>query len=109
MWASLGRLFTICGDFVAVALGHVDIRQHDIRRIRIEAVDCELSVSNRGHFDVFVGERQLDDALNRDAVVGQEEFMRHPQSNQSWVLSVRWADSLSVSLARAGRSPPRRE
>ena len=27
--------------------------------------------------DVFVGERQLDDALNGDAVVGQEQGMRH--------------------------------
>ena len=27
--------------------------------------------------DVLVGERQLDDALNRDAVVGQKQGMRH--------------------------------
>ena len=32
---------------------------------------------DRRHFNVLVGERELDDALNRDAVIGQEKLMRH--------------------------------
>ena len=66
----LGAAFHIRGDFVAVALGHVDVGQNDVRRIGIEPIDRQLPISDRRHFNVFVGKRELDDTLNRDAVVG---------------------------------------
>ena len=70
---NVGKLraaFHIRGDFVAVAFRHVDVGQDNIRWIGIEAVNCQLPVSDRRHFNVFVGKRQLDDTLNRDTVVG---------------------------------------
>ena len=35
------------------------------------------AIAHGHHPDVFVGKRQLDDALNRHAVVGKQECMRH--------------------------------
>jgi len=61
--------FYVCGNFIAIALRHVDIREHDVEPFGIEAIDRELPVAHRGHVDVFIGECQLDDALNRDAVI----------------------------------------
>ena len=45
--------------------------------VRVDARDRLVAVADRDDVDVLVGERQLDDALNRDAVVGEEEGMRH--------------------------------
>ncbi len=59
----------------------------DVGRIDIETLDGQLPVSDRGDLDVLVGERELDDTLNRDTVIGQEKLMRHPHSYQSWCLS----------------------
>ena len=43
----------------------------------LEARDRLIAVADGDDLDVLVGERQLDDALNRDAVVGQEQGLRH--------------------------------
>ena len=58
---------------------------------RVEDGDGLLAVADGDDLDVLVGERQLDDALNRDAVVGEQQGMRHV-----WCLSV----SRSAALAR---------
>ena len=41
------------------------------------ARDRLVAVADGDDVDVLVGERQLDDALNRDAVVGEKKGMRH--------------------------------
>ena len=38
---------------------------------------ASLSVSHGNDLDVFVRERQLDDALDRDAVIRKQELVRH--------------------------------
>ena len=35
------------------------------------------AVADRDHLDVLVGERQLDDPLDGDAVVGEQQFVGH--------------------------------
>ena len=45
-------------------------------RSALDAVDRLLAVADREHLHVLVGKRQLDDALNGDAVVGQEQLVR---------------------------------
>ncbi len=71
------RLLDESRDLVAVAPGHPDVGEHDVRRRRLEALNRLLAIADRGHLDVLVGERQLDDALNRHAVVGQKEGVWH--------------------------------
>jgi len=71
------RLLDESRDFVAVASGHPDVGEHDVRRRRLEALNRLFAVADRGHLNVLVGERQLDDALNRHAVVGQKEGVWH--------------------------------
>src|SRR5260221_1970992 len=63
--------------FVAVALRHPDVREHDVGTIALDAIDRLLTVSHGDDLDVFVRERQLDDALDRDAVIRQQELVRH--------------------------------
>ena len=64
-------------DFVAVALGHPDVRQHDVGPLGLHALDRLPAVADRQHLNVFVRERQLDHPLNGDAVVGEQQFGRH--------------------------------
>ena len=45
-----------------------------------QAGDRLLAVADGDDLDVLVGERQLDDALNGDAVVGEEQLVRHGAS-----------------------------
>ena len=45
-------------------------------RCGMRAIACSPSL-DRDHLDVLAGERQLDDALDRDAVVGKQELVRH--------------------------------
>ena len=77
MCASRGELLDVRGDFVAVAARHPDVGQHDVGRIGVEARDRLVAVADGDDLDVLVGERQLDDALDRDAVVGEQKRMRH--------------------------------
>jgi hypothetical protein len=67
------RLLDELRHFIAVTARHPDVGEHDVGRRRLQTLNRLLAVADRGHLDVLVGERQLDDALNRDAVVGQEE------------------------------------
>ena len=43
----------------------------------VEHVDRLIAVADGDDMNVFVGKRQLDHALNGDAVVGQKEGMGH--------------------------------
>ena len=43
----------------------------------LEPVDRELPVADGGDLNVFVREGQLDDPLDRDAVVGKKKPMGH--------------------------------
>ena len=72
-----GGFFDVLRDLVAVLAGHADVGQHDVRRRGVEARDRLVAVADRDDLDVLVRERQLDDALNGDAVVGEEERMGH--------------------------------
>ena len=42
-------------------------------RRRVEAGDRLVAVADRDDLDVLVGKRQLDDALDGDAVVGEQQ------------------------------------
>ena len=64
-------------DLVAVALGHADVGKDDVRAIGDDPLDRLLAVADRRDLDVFVGERELDDALDRHAVVGEKKLVRH--------------------------------
>jgi hypothetical protein len=64
-------------DLIAVALGHADIRENDVGAIALHPLDRFLPVADGRDLHVLVRERQLDDALNRHAVIGQQELVRH--------------------------------
>ena len=72
-----GVAFDECRDLVAVALGHAHIGQNDVRLIALDTFDRLLPVSDRDHLDVLISERQFDDPLDRDAVVRQQQLVRH--------------------------------
>ncbi len=88
------------GYLVAVAARHPDVGEHDVRRLGRNPVDRLLAVAHRRHADVLVGEGQLDDPLNRDAVVCEQESVRHepPDGNEFTVLY--------RPLGRAASNPP---
>ena len=71
------RVLHVRGHFVAVFSRHPDVGQHDVRRLGIEVSDCLIAVADRDDLDVLVGEGQLDDALDGDAVVGKQQLMGH--------------------------------
>ena len=66
------------GDLVTVPFRHAHVGEDDIGTIPFHGIDRGLSVSHGDDLDVFVRERQLDDALDRDAVIRQQELVRHP-------------------------------
>ena len=69
---NVGKLrpaFYIRCHFITIALGHIDVSQHDVKMIGIQALNRELPVADRRDFDVLVGKSELDDALNRDTVI----------------------------------------
>jgi len=64
-------------DVVAVALRHADVGEHDVRALALHAIDGVLPAAHRHDLHVFIRERELDHTLNGDAVVGQQERVRH--------------------------------
>ena len=70
-------LTNVIGDFVAVFSRHADVGEDDVGRRGFEPLDGLIAVADREDLDVLVGKCQLDDALNRDAIVGQQQSMRH--------------------------------
>jgi hypothetical protein len=73
----LRTAFDVARDLISVALRHADIRENDVRGIRLDPFDGLLAVADGRDLDVFVRECELDDALDRDAVVRQEKLVRH--------------------------------
>ena len=65
----LGRLPDVLRDFVPALPGHSDVGEHNVRRRRFEARDCLITIAHGNYINVFASERQLDDTLDRDAIV----------------------------------------
>ena len=71
------RVLDVLRDVVAARSGHADVGQHDIRRCPVQKGNRLLAVAHRDDQDIFVREGQLDHALDRHAVVGEEKRVRH--------------------------------
>jgi hypothetical protein len=71
------RALDVLRDLVAVLARHADVGQHDVGRRLVQPRDRLVAVADRYDLYVLVGERELDYALDRDAVVGQQQGMRH--------------------------------
>ena len=67
----------VLGHLVARAAGHRHVGQHNVRRLLVDGGDGLVAVTDRHDLDVFVRERQLDDALDGDAVVGEQKLVCH--------------------------------
>ena len=65
------------GDLVAVTFRHPDVGKDDVGTVALDVLDGVLAISDGDDLHVFVRERQLDDALDRDAVIRQQELVRH--------------------------------
>ena len=70
------RLYVLA-DFIAVLLRHDDVREDDVGPHFTELGYGLGAVVHGRHFVVTVRERQLDDFLNRDAVIREEDLLRH--------------------------------
>ena len=64
-------------DLVAVLARHADVGQHDVGLVPRDRFDGAGAVADRHDVDVLVRERQLDHALDRGAVVGQQQRVGH--------------------------------
>ena len=71
------RLLHVRGHFVAGLPRHSHVDQDDVRRDRVEPGNGLVAVTDGNDVDILVGEGQLDHALNRHAVVGQEQSLWH--------------------------------
>jgi hypothetical protein len=60
-------------DLVPVPRRHAHVREDDVRGIGLDAIDRMLTVTDGNDPHVLVRKRQLDHALNGDAVVGEQE------------------------------------
>ena len=64
-------------DIVTIAAGDTDVGENDIGRRFVDRGDRLVAVIDRDHVHVFVGEGEPDDALDGDAVVDQQQLIRH--------------------------------
>ena len=98
------RLFDVRGHLVAIAARHADVGEDDVGRIGVQTGDSLIAVAHGDHLDILVGEGQLDDSLNRNAVVGKQKLMGHfgPIGSSGGCLQFRILNS-EFRLAR-GRS-----
>ena len=62
---------------VAALFGHADVGEHDVGKLGGDTCDGLLAVVDGNHLDVLARKRQLDDALDGHAVVGQQELLHH--------------------------------
>jgi hypothetical protein len=65
------------GHVIPASLGHPDISEHDIGPFDRDTRDGLFAISDGDDLHILSRERQLDDALNRYAVIGEQEFVRH--------------------------------
>ncbi len=73
----LGIVLDEGGDLVAVALRHADVGQDDVGALGADPLDGLAAVADHDDLDVLVGKGELDDTLDRDAVVGQQKLVGH--------------------------------
>ena len=75
----LERLFgkVAIPEMVAIELRHDDVAQDDIGQKGEGLVDGQPAVAGGDDLEFVGRERQLDNLLNRDAVVGEEQFFSH--------------------------------
>jgi hypothetical protein len=62
---------------VAVLLRHDDVAEDHVGADFLGLLDGEPPVADGCHLEVLVGEGQLDDLLDRDAVVRQQDLLAH--------------------------------
>src|SRR4030095_17024911 len=73
----LGFSFDEGRHVVAASLRHADVGEDDIGLVSGYARERLLAIARGEHLYVFAREGELDNALNRDAVVGEEQLLRH--------------------------------
>ena len=64
-------------DLVAVPARHEDVGEDEIEGVLAQLPKGKFTVADGDDIDSFIGERQVDDLLNRDAVIGQQDLVRH--------------------------------
>jgi hypothetical protein len=74
------RLPHVQRDLVSVTSRHADVGEEDIGRIVAQPEHRRLAIADRDDVDGFIGKRLLDDALDRETVVSQQEFLSHLDS-----------------------------
>ena len=70
-------LLDLLADLVAVLLGHHDVGENEIGRVLPRFLESEPAVRDARQQIFGVGEHQLDDFLNGQAVVGHEDLFSH--------------------------------
>jgi hypothetical protein len=73
----VGRPSDVLRHLVSVTARHADVGEDDVGRRFLQLRDRLIAVADRHDPHILVSEGQLDDTLNRDAVVGQKKGMRH--------------------------------
>ena len=68
----------LLADLVAVLLRHDDVAENDVGPDLGEPLEREAPVAHGDHVEVLVREGQLDDLLDRDAVVREQDLLGHP-------------------------------
>ena len=72
-----GLVLDVTGDFITALPGHPDVSQNDVGRLLLDTGDRLIAVADGHDPDVLIRERQLDDALDGDAIVGEKKSVRH--------------------------------
>ena len=78
MWEAAGFVLMLLADLVAVLLRHDDVAQHDVRADLGQLLEGEPAVAHGDDVEVLVREGELDDLLDRDAVVREQDLLAHP-------------------------------
>ena len=75
----VGRLDELA-NFIAIFLRHDDVAEHDVRLDGANLVDGLLPVPHGVELEILIGERELDNLLNGNAVVGEQDLVSHRPS-----------------------------
>lgn len=67
----------IFAHLVAVLARHDDVRENEVRLDIAGLSDGVVAVINGGKFEVAVGQGDAHHLLDRDAVISQQDFLRH--------------------------------
>jgi hypothetical protein len=80
---SRGIVLDMLADLVAVGLRHDDVEQRDVGTDFLDLLQGLRAVAHREDLIVAFREGQLHDFLDGDAVVGEENFLRHAAPGSS--------------------------